>query len=87
VNPLLAGLDHRATVRWITYQEFCLLTHPTVPCDNEAQLTDYIRDFVIAALVREPASPTRPRRSTRKAKEVLQGATGRGAFRDWLART
>ena len=65
---LRAGLDHRAVVRWITYQEFWLLTHPTVLCDNDKQLTEYIREFVIAALVREPASPTHRRRPTRKAK-------------------
>jgi hypothetical protein len=65
---LRPGLDHRAVVRWITYQEFWLLTHPTVLCDNDKQLTEYIREFVIAALVREPASPPRPRRPARKAK-------------------
>ena len=57
---LRPGLDHRAVVRWITYQEFWLLTHPTVLCDNDEQLTEYIREFVIAALVREPAAPPTP---------------------------
>ena len=65
---LRPGLDHRAVVRWITYQEFWLLTHPTVLCDNDEELTGYIREFVIAALVREPASPTPARRRTRQAK-------------------
>ena len=65
---LRPGLVHRAVARWITYQEFWLLTHPTVLCENDAELTDYIREFVIAALVREPASPTRLRRQARKAK-------------------
>ena len=51
-----------------TYQEFWLLTHPTVLCDNDEQLTEYIREFVIAALVREPAAPNRARRPSRKAK-------------------
>ena len=64
---LRPGLDHRAAVRWITYQEFWLLTHPTVLCDNDKQLTEYIRDFVIAALVLEPASPTRGRRPAKNA--------------------
>jgi AcrR family transcriptional regulator len=59
---LRSGLDHRAVVRWITYQEFWLLTHPTVLCDNDDELTEYVREFVIAALVREPARPTRARR-------------------------
>jgi AcrR family transcriptional regulator len=63
---LRPGLDHRAVVRWITYQEFWLLTHPTVLCDNDKQLTEYIREFVIAALVREPARPAPARRRTRK---------------------
>jgi AcrR family transcriptional regulator len=49
---LRPGLDHRATVRWITYQEFWLLTHPTVLCDDDEALTEYIRQFVVAALVR-----------------------------------
>lgn len=65
---LRPGLDHRAVVRWITYQEFWLLTHPTVLCDNDEQLTEYIREFLIAALVCEPASPSRARRPSRKAK-------------------
>jgi hypothetical protein len=65
---LRPGLDHRAVVRWITYQEFWLLTHPTVLCDSDTQLTEYIREFVIAALVLEPARPTRRRRPAKKAK-------------------
>ena len=68
VGVLRPGLDHRAVVRWITYQEFWLLTHPTVLCDNDNELKEYIREFVIAALVREPASPTRRRGTARKAK-------------------
>lgn len=48
---LRPGLDFAATVRWITYQEFWLLTHPTVLCDDDTALRGYIRDFVIAALV------------------------------------
>jgi AcrR family transcriptional regulator len=51
---LRPGLDHRAVVRWITYQEFWLLTHPTVLCNDDEALTEYIRQFVIAALVRQP---------------------------------
>lgn len=65
---LRPGLDHRAAVRWITYQEFWLLTHPTVLCDNDKELREYIREFVIAALVREPPTPTRRRGTARKAK-------------------
>jgi AcrR family transcriptional regulator len=71
---LRPGLDHRAVVRWITYQEFWLLTHPTVLCDDDDTLTEYIRQFVIAALVRETTTSSAPTRgrarkatSTRKA--------------------
>lgn len=48
---LRRGLDFAATVRWITYQKFWLLTHPTVLCDDDATLREYVRDFVIAAFV------------------------------------
>ena len=53
---LRPGLDHRAVVRWITYQQFWLLTHPTVLCPDDQTLTDYVREFVVAALL-EPAVP------------------------------
>lgn len=66
---LRPGLDHRAVVRWITYQEFWLLTHPTVLCDNDETLTEYIRQFVVAALVHEAPPSRRPTRApARKAK-------------------
>jgi AcrR family transcriptional regulator len=48
------GLDHRAAVRWITYQQFWLLTHPTVLCGDDETLTDYVREFVVAALLEPP---------------------------------
>ena len=48
------GLDHRAAVRWITYQQFWLLTHPTVLCNDDETLVDYVREFVVAALVEAP---------------------------------
>ena len=51
---LRSGLDHRAVVRWITYQQFWLLTHPTVLCHDDETLTDYVREFVVAALVEPP---------------------------------
>jgi AcrR family transcriptional regulator len=50
---LRAGLDHRAVVRWITYQQFWLLTHPTVLCDDDEVLAGYVRAFVVAALTEE----------------------------------
>ncbi|MER5224580.1 TetR/AcrR family transcriptional regulator [Streptomyces flaveus] len=48
---LRSGLDFAATVRWITYQEYWLLTHPTVLCDDDQALCAFVRDFVITALV------------------------------------
>ena len=48
------GLDHRAVVRWLTYQQFWLLTHPTVLCDDDETLLDYVREFVVAALLEPP---------------------------------
>lgn len=51
---LRPGLDHRAVVRWITYQQFWLLTHPTVLCDDDETLVDYVREFVVAALLEPP---------------------------------
>jgi len=51
---LRPGLDHQAAVRWITYQQFWLLTHPTVLCHDDETLTGYVRDFVVAALVEAP---------------------------------
>ena len=53
---LRPGLDHRAAVRWITYQEFWLLTHPTVLCDDDETLTGFVREFVVAALVEPPVA-------------------------------
>ncbi|WP_435217825.1 TetR/AcrR family transcriptional regulator [Streptomyces sp. bgisy034] len=48
---LRTGLDLAATVRWISYQEYWLLTHPTVLCDDDQVLRAFVRDFVVAALV------------------------------------
>jgi hypothetical protein len=60
---LRPGLNHRAIVRWITYQEFWLLTHPTLLCDNDAQLTEYIRDSESP-----PSSGNRPAQRALAAK-------------------
>jgi AcrR family transcriptional regulator len=48
-------LDPRSVVRWITYQEFWLLTHPSVLCENDAELRYYAREFIVGALVHESA--------------------------------
>lgn len=55
---LRAGLDHRALVRWITYQQFWLLTHPTALADDDHTLAGYLRDFLIAAVVADVPAPT-----------------------------
>jgi AcrR family transcriptional regulator len=51
---LRPGLDHRGVTRWITYQQFWLLTHPTVLCPDDETLTGYVREFVVAALLKAP---------------------------------
>lgn len=55
---LRPGLDHRALVRWLTYQQFWLLTHPTALTDDDQRLTGYLRDFLIAAIVSEVPAPS-----------------------------
>jgi hypothetical protein len=47
-------------VRWLTYQEFWLVTHPTVLSADEAVQRRYVADFVISALVREDAKTSTP---------------------------
>lgn len=44
-------LDFRAAVRWITYQEFWFLTHPTVLTDDADTRTEYVRAFIVRALL------------------------------------
>ena len=46
-----ADLDVAAAVRWITYQQFWLVTHPTVLAPDEKSRMQYIRDFLIGALL------------------------------------
>lgn len=45
------GLDHRAIVRWLIYQEFWLVTHPGVLSDDAKTLEMYVRECIVAALV------------------------------------
>ena len=56
---LRAGLDHRALSRWITYQQFWCLTHPTALATDVETTRAYVRDFLIAAVVVEPLPPSR----------------------------
>lgn len=44
-------LDFAQTVRWITYQEFWFLTHPTVLTPSDEERGIYIRDFIVKALL------------------------------------
>ncbi|WP_169588867.1 TetR/AcrR family transcriptional regulator [Antrihabitans stalactiti] len=46
-----SNLDFAAAVRWITYQEFWLLTHPTVLTGGHENRSTYIREFVVHALL------------------------------------
>ncbi|MCS4255996.1 AcrR family transcriptional regulator [Rhodococcus erythropolis] len=45
------GLDFARTVRWITYQEFWFLTHPTVLTPIDEERSTYVRDFIVKALL------------------------------------
>lgn len=55
---LRRGLDHRALVRWLTYQQFWLLTHPTALTEDDQRLTGYLQDFLIAAIVSVVPAPS-----------------------------
>lgn len=48
---LRSGLDHRAVVRWITYQQYWLLTHPDVLCEDDEEVEYYIRELLVPALL------------------------------------
>jgi AcrR family transcriptional regulator len=51
-NILRPELDLADTVRWMTYQQFWFLTHPSALCQDEADLERYVRQFIVPALVR-----------------------------------
>jgi hypothetical protein len=38
-------------VRWLTYQQFWFLTHPTALCGSEDELDGYVRQFIVPALL------------------------------------
>jgi AcrR family transcriptional regulator len=60
---LRPDLDHADAIRWMTYQEFWFLTHPTALTEDEDELTRYVRQFIIAAMI----SPAAAESSRRKA--------------------
>jgi AcrR family transcriptional regulator len=45
------GLDHRAITRWLIYQQFWLVTHPTVLTDDPKTVEMYVRECIVGALV------------------------------------
>lgn len=46
-----ADLDNARIVRWITYQQFWLITHPEVLAQSDAELGEYVREFIVAGIV------------------------------------
>jgi AcrR family transcriptional regulator len=46
-----SGVDHRQIVRWITYQQFWLITHAEVLAKNDAELDAYVAGFVLGGVV------------------------------------
>ncbi|KRC53788.1 hypothetical protein ASE19_06725 [Nocardioides sp. Root79] len=48
---LRPDLDHRQIVRWITYQQFWLITHPEVLAKNDAELEVYVSHFMLSGIL------------------------------------
>ncbi|WP_435217827.1 TetR/AcrR family transcriptional regulator [Streptomyces sp. bgisy034] len=48
---LRAGLDRGMTVRWLTYQQFWLITHPGVLASDEGQLKAYVESFIVPGII------------------------------------
>lgn len=46
------GVEHRQIVRWVTYQQFWLITHPEVLAKSDDDLKAYVRDFILGGFVR-----------------------------------
>lgn len=49
---LRAGRDFKQIVRWITYQQFWLVTHPDVLVTDERGLRTYTEQFIVGGIVR-----------------------------------
>ncbi|MFI5627029.1 TetR/AcrR family transcriptional regulator [Nocardioides sp. NPDC051685] len=45
------GVEHRRIVRWITYQQFWLITHPDVLAKTDDDLEPYVRDFILGGFL------------------------------------
>jgi AcrR family transcriptional regulator len=51
---LRSGLSKPAVVRWLSYQQFWLIVHPTVLCgDDPVQLRYYVERFIVGGVVRQ----------------------------------
>lgn len=49
---LRAGRDFKQIVRWITYQQFWLVTHPNVLAADDRELQTYVEQFIVGGIVR-----------------------------------
>lgn len=49
---LRAGRDFKQIVRWITYQQFWLVTHPNVLAADDRELQTYVEQFIVGGMVR-----------------------------------
>jgi AcrR family transcriptional regulator len=52
---LRPGRDHKMIVRWLTYQQFWLVTHPKVLASDEKSLKTYVEQFIVGGIVRSEA--------------------------------
>lgn len=49
---LRPGRDHKMIVRWVTYQQFWLVTHPEVLASDERELRTYVEQLIVGGIVR-----------------------------------
>lgn len=54
---LREGRDYSKIVRWITYQQFWLVTHPEVLASDEQELRTYTERFIVGGIVRATPRP------------------------------
>lgn len=57
---LREGRDFKMIVRWITYQQFWLVTHPDVLASNEEELRMYTEKFIVGGIVRSTPQSVSP---------------------------
>jgi AcrR family transcriptional regulator len=51
---LRPGQDHKMIVRWLTYQQFWLVTHPNVLTSDENELKAYVDQYIVGGIVQNP---------------------------------